>query len=281
MGHVDSQRSRLVPLERGRIFLCERGSISGDSTPPLVLVHGLAVTGHSFRHVLMRLGDRRLLIPDLLGSGSSDRPSPREPDDYGWTFAGRTLGELVWHLGVDRVDVVGHGIGALAAASLARQSPHRVRRLILVGAPCQGWRPPRLVRVAATRWGTALLPAVLGRGSLERYLGDVRSTPELADPHDLAVYWSHLIRRGGRSALVATLRHLSDRGRIAVAYDGLRADVSLVWGDRDRIVAPELGQALADRIGAGRFHVIEGCGHAPHEERPIAFAEVVRSILDA
>ncbi|TPV96745.1 MAG: alpha/beta hydrolase [Myxococcales bacterium FL481] len=262
------------------MFVARYGDVAGDSRPPLVFVHGLGVTGYAFRRVLGAFEDRVVLVPDLLGSGSSDRPQPRGPQDYGWTFAGRNLGELLWRLDLGSVDVVAHGVGALAAASLARHTPSAVRRLVLVGAPCAGWRPPAWLTAAGTRWGGRALELGLTRGVLRRFLAARWSTPELADRDELAVYWGHVGRRGGRRALVATLRHLLDAKRIEVAYDGLGVSASLIWGDRDRIVPLELGRALAARIGAARFDVIDGCGHAPHEERPQAFAQVVREQLD-
>lgn len=46
----------------------------GDG-PPLVLIHGLMTASYSFRYLLDLLGRRhRLIIPDLVGAGSSDHP---------------------------------------------------------------------------------------------------------------------------------------------------------------------------------------------------------------
>src|SRR5947207_11461804 len=88
----------------------------GGSGPPLLLVHGFGGAGENFAELAERLAPhRRLLVPDLPGhGGSSALPAAPSLAAYAGPLA------TVCHLeGVERVDVVGHSLGAVVALRLA------------------------------------------------------------------------------------------------------------------------------------------------------------------
>jgi lipase len=101
----------------------------GDpSGPPLVCLHG--VTGHGER--FRKLGDeglagRRVLAFDLRGHGRSGAEPPWSTE----THAADAL-ETASALGVQRADWLGFSYGGRVAATLALESPERVRRLVLL-----------------------------------------------------------------------------------------------------------------------------------------------------
>jgi pimeloyl-ACP methyl ester carboxylesterase len=49
----------------------------------------------------------------------------------------------------------------------------------------------------------------------------------------------------------------------------------VLWGEADRIVAPDYGRAFAAAIPGARFETIAGAGHFPHLEQPRLFAQHV------
>lgn len=75
-------------------------------------------------------GVRRLVRPDLRGTGAS-APSP-DPAGYRTDRLVPDVEALRQHLGLDRMDVLGHSAGASLAIVYAARHPERVRRLVLV-----------------------------------------------------------------------------------------------------------------------------------------------------
>ena len=64
--------------DRIRLADAEINLRMGGDGPPLLLVHGLMTAGYSWRYVLDGLGEHfTLVIPDLVGSGDSDKPPGR------------------------------------------------------------------------------------------------------------------------------------------------------------------------------------------------------------
>ncbi len=103
--------------------------------PPVVLLHGFALSSQlSFgaSGVADALADagRRTVLVDLRGHGESDGPD--DASAYGEARMARDVAELLDFLELERFDLVGHSIGAVAALLLASEDV-KVRRLVVSG----------------------------------------------------------------------------------------------------------------------------------------------------
>ena len=110
---------------------------SGD---PLVLIHGGFGLIGMFAALLPVLAESRQVIAvELQGHGHTadvDRPFTYEQmaDD---------VAALMGHLGLEPADVVGFSLGGGVAWQTAIRHPWRVRKLVVISAPCRrdGWMP--------------------------------------------------------------------------------------------------------------------------------------------
>ncbi|MCP2263925.1 alpha/beta fold hydrolase [Promicromonospora thailandica] len=101
----------------------------GDG-PAVLMFHGGPATSQEFRHNAPALVEAgfRVVAPDLLGNGDSDRPDDvslytmRKDYEHGLGIADA--------LGLDTFDVVGQDRGAPPAWFLAALNPDRVRRIV-------------------------------------------------------------------------------------------------------------------------------------------------------
>ena len=110
---------------------------------PVLALHGLKGHGPRFRELATeQLPHLRVHAPDLRGHGGSPMGPP-------WTLEQHTADvvAVMDSLGLYRVAVIGHGIGATLAVYLARRVPHRVSRIVLLD-PGIGL-PPALARAKA------------------------------------------------------------------------------------------------------------------------------------
>ncbi len=106
---------------------------SGQSTVVLIHGSGPGVTAYSnWRLVLPALGANfRVLAPDMVGFGYSDRP---EDIEYGLqTWADQTLG-FMDAMGIKKAHLVGNSFGGSIALRIASQHPERVDKLVLMGS---------------------------------------------------------------------------------------------------------------------------------------------------
>ncbi|MGH3164435.1 MAG: alpha/beta fold hydrolase [Trebonia sp.] len=73
---------------------------------------------------------RRLVLPDLRGTGSSAVPA--DPASYRCDALVDDVVALLDHLGLDQADLLAHSAGAGIAVQFAARHPERVRRLALI-----------------------------------------------------------------------------------------------------------------------------------------------------
>lgn len=100
----------------------------GGDAPPVLLVHGVTAHHGSWFAVADAAPDLDLVAPDLRGRGGSrSLPGPA-----GMRQHADDLVALLDHLGLDRVVVAGHSMGAFVSVVLADRQPDRVESLVLV-----------------------------------------------------------------------------------------------------------------------------------------------------
>jgi lipase len=235
------------------------------SDPPLVALHG--VQGYGGRFAPLASLGRRVYAPDLAGHGLS-------PWDPPWTmerFASDVLSILQ---GLPPVDLVGHSFGGALAVWVARLSPDRVRRLVLVD-PAVGIHPEVAGKEAdavlagpsfessdaATVWLASAWPDVSSEVRAAEIAG------HLAEAPDGRYRWRF------RPAAAATV--YSELSRDAVTPPP-SVPTLILRAPREKVVRRHfLKLCAAD--GCDTTLVDIDCGHKMLEERP---AEVLAAIRD-
>ena len=272
-------RTRLVPLPAGRVFVQDLGESVEGGPPPIVLLHGLLVTSYAFRGVQPLLAEeRRTIAIDLPGCGESDRPEPSVADDYSLPWLAAQVVQTLAALDLGAVDLCGHSFGGTVALQIAASFPERVRRLVLVDPLAYPFELPLRGRLALLpRVGPLLFENVYRRADLERYLERMMSTPELLDQVAVDVYWDRLGREGGREAAHAMLRTLSRLTSLRELFPRVTAPTLVVWGDRDTLLPSTDAERLVDELPGAKLFRVAGCGHSVPEERPAALVELVRA----
>ena len=125
-GRVTGQSERFGRLQKtAETMVRPRFETSGGSIaftdvgsgPPVLLLHAFPLWSIQWRHFIPALAARsRVIAPDLLGAGESAMPSGRA---LGIAEQAGYVRELLEHLGIDRLAVVGHGSGGGIAQLLA------------------------------------------------------------------------------------------------------------------------------------------------------------------
>src|SRR5258708_37440855 len=89
--------------------------------PTLVLLHGMAGSSATWRHVVPLLAHGfTLLVPDLIGHGESAKPAR---GDYALGAYASAVRDLMLAVGVERATLVGQSFGGGVSMPLADQFP--------------------------------------------------------------------------------------------------------------------------------------------------------------
>ncbi|HEV2116797.1 MAG TPA: alpha/beta fold hydrolase [Terriglobales bacterium] len=261
--------------------------LHGGSGPPLLLVHGLLGYSFSWRFNLPVLARRfTVFAPDLLGAGFSERVSGLDCSMA--AIAGRLL-HFLQGQGIEAFDLLGtsHGgaIAMMLAILAAERAPGSVRRLILVD-PAHPWSRPRpvLIKLLSRPAGAALFRALLPAIKLthEHYLRRMYGDPRRISPGTAEGYAEPLANRGTYKYPLCIVRSWhADMGKLQAMLPKIaEIPTLLIWGSRDRVIAPGSAAQLQQQFRNCRLLVVEGAGHLPYEETPEEFNRAVLEFLD-
>lgn len=134
-----SRRKKYQTVLGKRMAYIEQGQ--GD---PIVFLHGNPTSSFLWRNIMPMLeGKGRLIAPDLIGMGDSEKLDASGPDSYRFAEHRKYLFALMESLGIrERVTLVIHDWGSALGFSWARQHPERVKGIAFmeaIVAPMPSW----------------------------------------------------------------------------------------------------------------------------------------------
>lgn len=259
----------------------------------VVLLHGVGNSGAVWGPVLPSLtelaSDLRLgpvvaptLSPALLNGDADDR-----------TDAVTLLVDFLCDVAAPPWRIIGHSMGGLLTGLILRTRPELVRQAVLVNSPLPGVTRRLKGRDTLDRTGRALLGlkalaqiTAFGRPRLPGFLRG----PELlvvrnalrGFVHDPGALDGEVI---GRAILSSRTTDGVDFLRLARQLPEWEAEpftarpVTIVLGDRDPLVPASDFDAVRSRYPDAFVHILPGCGHFAHLERPDSTLGAIREAV--
>lgn len=266
-----------------RVSYVDHGPRDGQ---PVLLVHGNPTWSYLWRKVIARLDDGRfrLVAPDLVGFGTSDKPM--RASDHQLAMHIEHVAVLVEELGLDRFIAVGQDWGGPIAVGAAKRSG-RAAGLVLgntaVLPPARPFRPKAFHRfshvpiVSDAVFRGALFPVPFMRA----VQGDRRSIG-LRETAAYAWPFLHPLHRAGPLGLARMVPDSEHHPSTAVLDEigawvkAWRGPAALVWGTRDPVLGRGLGR---HREALPQARVFESsAGHFLQEEVPDLFEHAIRGM---
>jgi pimeloyl-ACP methyl ester carboxylesterase/mannose-6-phosphate isomerase-like protein (cupin superfamily) len=247
--------------------------VAGEGRP-IVLVHGLGLSGALWNRMRETFGDGyRLVLVDLRGAG---RSRELERIDLSLRRWANDLGEVVRRLELDRPVLVGHSLGASIALEFALERPGEVGALVLLGAEANlSNLAPRML-AAAERIESAGLPTWVdefwstnppfSQASLRR------------DPSILGEYREQLLENDAVD-YVRQCRAIASAESLADRLGSVGQPVLVVVGADDDRTLPEHGRRLAQAMPRARLVELAEVGHTMPLEAPAETARAIREFL--
>ncbi|WP_217569790.1 alpha/beta fold hydrolase [Mesorhizobium sp. GbtcB19] len=250
------------------------GFIRAGAGAPVLLIHGVGMSAAIWQPQIAAMQDRFDIVAiDMLGHGASPLP----PENAGLSdFADQAI-RLLDHLGLDRVAVVGHSMGALVAQEIALRAPSRISSLVSLNAVFR--RPPELsqaVRERAAALGGPGDPSAIA-ATIARWFGNP-IPPALA---------------GAATTAHAALESVDAEGyartyRLFAGADTAHADrladlaapALFMTGSEDRNSTPAMSAAMARLAPAGQCLVLAGEKHMMTIASPQKVTQRITAFLD-
>ncbi len=264
---------------------------------PLLLLHGWPEFWLTFAPCMRRLRDRfQLLAPDLRGFGASDKPASEPSHAAGPEVHARDVLALLDHLGIGRVGLVAHDIGAHVAQAIARAHPDRITGLFFFNCPYPGigrrWAEAgHLIEIWYQSFHQLPFAAELvgsSRAACRIYIGHFlrhwAHDPKAFDA-DLETWVDNFLRPGNLQGgfdwylSVAEARAAVIREEVP-PLPKIKLPTRVMWGRHDPILKAAWVDRLPEFFRDPEITIAEDAGHFVHYETPDAAAAAIAAFFE-
>jgi pimeloyl-ACP methyl ester carboxylesterase len=255
-------------------------TVKGEGKP-LLLLHGYGAGVWVWEKQIEALSQSyRVYALDLIGHGYSDRPKiSYTPETYI-----RFLRDFMDGVGIQKATLIGNSMGGGMAWAMAIRHPERVDRLVLINCV-----PPDVLhqvknesfRTLVAIKDIPILPylviAARSKNSIRWILLECVWDIKLITPEVLNRQYQISKIKGTTRVLYSTFKHAEEALELKDQLTLIHQPTLFVWGERDFIFPPQVGETLHQAITGSKFLRIEKSGHIPMWETP---DQVNQAILD-
>jgi len=260
---------------------------------PVVMVHGNPTWSFFYRRLVLDLReDHRVIVPDHIGMGLSDKP---EIGQHPFTLESRVddLEALLEHLDADRdITLVVHDWGGMIGMAYASRHPGRIKRLVLLNTaafhlPKSKPFPWQLI-LCRTPLGGLLVRGLNAfcRGAAEFCVTRRPLSPEVEHGY-MAPYdsWEN------RAAVLRFVQDIPLRpgdpgydlvSEVERGLDRFRKTPTLIcWGERDFVFDRHFLEEWKRRLPEAKVRSFADCGHYILEDAGDEVLESIRGFIAA
>ncbi len=261
----------------------------GDGSPLVCLPGGPGRTCEYFGDLGGLSRSRRLIMPDTRGTGESD--DANDPLSYRCDRLVADVEALRAHLGLDRMDLLGHSAAGVLATLYAAAYPEHVARLILLtpGLSALGadgtdeqWRAA-VERRSGESWYPEALAAIEKAGAGDDSMENRRAYMPLYYGRWDAAAQAH-VDIGVSERSRAVRENFGAEGAVnpvttREAVGRLGAPVLIYAGELDTSPTPETATTAARLFPNATVTIQPGTAHYPWIDDPAFFSEAITSFL--
>ena len=275
---ADGRKLTYRKLGHGPVLVCHPGGPGFSST--------------YFSDLAALWEQNTLIMLNPRGTGGSDRPAdPRayQIDDYV-----ADVESLREHLGLERIQLLGHSHGGVIAIAYAATHPRRVRRLVLAstlarfGPEQETAMRKGMEKRAGQEWCADAIAALE-----EEQAGHFESDEELSQLvfRELPLYFAHYgaVEAGyldtlrtetiNADALKLFNQEIFTTFDLRSSLPSITSQTLVLTGDEDFICGPVCAEEICAGIPGARFVMVGDSGHQVFVEQPQSFHDEVADFL--
>lgn len=236
---------------------------AGNSKNIIVLLHGLGASAERWLSVIPLFSKNyRVIVPDLIGFGLSDKPHL----DYTPDFFSDFLEKFFAQSGIVRPNLIGSSLGGQIAANYTSSHTEDIEKLILVspaGAMTQS-TPALDAYVMA-----ALYPSEqTAKNAFELMEGSGEEIPQ----EIVTAFIERMQLPNAKLAFMSTVLGLKNSELITTKLGSITTPTLIIWGSEDPVIPIDYSDSFISSIQDCRFFKMIGCGHTPYVQDPHTFA---------
>ena len=244
-----------------------------DVGPPnskiLIVLQGFGGFVSTWSKVIPVLSEYyRVIIPDIVGLGYSDKPTVEYTMDFLIDF----LDEFLSNLQISKTSIVGSSFGGHLATEFAIRYNRMVDKLVLAS-------PAGMMRTSTPVLDSYIMAALYPtHDNAAKALKDMVYNPNVVDEGVIIDFVNTLRLPKAKYAFMSILLGLRYARKLQGRLSDITAPTLVVWGNDDRMISADYARHY-NEIPKMWLEIIDYCGHILHLEKPIEFSEIILRFL--
>jgi 2-hydroxy-6-oxonona-2,4-dienedioate hydrolase len=237
----------------------------------LILLHGLGASAERWSRVIPTLStDYRVIAPDIIGFGYSDKPAVEYTMDFFIEF----LRSFLDNLGISKASIIGSSLGGHIASEFAIRFNHMVEKLVLVS-------PAGMMRKSSPALDRYIMAALYPE--YQRVYETFREMvydPNAINQEILMDFVNRMSLPNAKYAFMSTLLGIRYAPGLTGRLSNITAPTLLVWGENDTTIPlAECANQYSGIPNMEELVVMKKCRHIPPIEKPATFNRIVLRFL--
>lgn len=243
---------------------------SGNFEKTLVLIHGLGASAERWERVMSIFAEKfRVVIPDLIGFGYSDKPLA----DYTMDFFSNFLEKFFLSADIEHPYLIGSSLGGQISAEFTASHPNNVDKLILVS-------PSGMMKQSTPALDAYIMAALYpNEQNAKNAFEMMEGSGDDVDQRIVDGFIKRMQLPNAKLAFMSTILGLKNAEIITTKLPSILTPTMLIWGSDDPVIPIHYADDFVSSLKDCRFVRMDGCGHTPYVQDPIAFSEKVLDFL--
>uniref|UniRef100_A0A1I7T4J5 AB hydrolase-1 domain-containing protein n=1 Tax=Caenorhabditis tropicalis TaxID=1561998 RepID=A0A1I7T4J5_9PELO len=270
---------KFVQLKDIRMHYVEEGPSDGDV---LLMVHGFPEFWYSWRYQIQFFKrSHRCVAIDMRGYNTTDHPSGIS--NYNIKFLVDDIRQFIETLGLKKVTLAAHDLGAIISWRVAMLHPNLIDKLIICNVP----HPSAFYQVYKSSkeqrdkswyiyfFQSQLLPEIAMRSNKMKMLesmfrgkiAGIRNSQNFTDEDMLA--WKHVFSQpGATTGPLNYYRDLFNASNVPKKLQVVQPKVLILWGDEDAFLDKKGAELSIQFCRQCRLQMIRGASHWVQQDQP-------------
>jgi len=257
---------KFINIDENKIRYLE----SGNSDNTLVLVHGLGASANRWEYVIPHFEKNyRVIVPDLIGFGYSDKPLV----DYTTDFFSEFLKKFLEKLDIKNPVLIGSSLGGQIIAEYTLNNNNAVKKLVLIS-------PSGIMKHSTPALDAYVMAALYPNHEAAKNAFEMMSgSSKNIDPKIVEGFVKRMRLPNAKMAFMSTLLGLKNSQILTEKLSSITVPTMVVWGELDPVIPVKYADSIVSTIKDCRFYRMDGCGHTPYVEVPETFVKIVMEFL--
>ena len=244
---------------------------SGNSKKTLVLIHGLGASAERWEKVIPLFAKHfRVIIPDLIGFGYSDKPLA----DYTLDFFSSFLEKFFAAANIQNPILIGSSLGGQIAVEYTAEHSQNVEKLILIS-------PSGVMKKSTPALDAYIMAALYPNEQSAKSAFETMEGSGKSIPIDIINgFVTRMKLPNAKFAFMSTLLGLKNSDLITEKLTNISSPTLIIWGTNDPIIPITFADVFVSSIENCQFYQMNECGHTPYVQEPEKFASYVLKFLN-